>query len=213
MFDAKHALDVVLPLAEQAYGWTGTGAIQPGAFGFVVHVAGTTTVSFRGTQDEGDWLKDFDAVGVPNFYGEGTVHKGFQEVYTAIRPSLIELTGTSAGSVVITGHSLGAALAVLCASDLVRAGWTPTVVTWAGPRVGYEDFVGWYNRVVPGCDRVVNKWDIVPHLPSAVEGYRHVGREVEIDGGQPLGRGVEVFHTAHNLEKSYRPGMEKLVRA
>lgn len=219
-FDTRFARDTVLPLAEQAYGWTGAGAIQPGGFGFVscslktCLPTGTTTISFRGTQDQNEWLKDFNAVPVPNFYGSGHVHKGFQEVYTSIRPSLLDLVGTNATPVLITGHSLGGALAVICAADLVRGGWTPTVYTWAGPRVGHEDFAAWFNSVVPACYRIVNKWDIVPHLPLTAEKYVHVGQEILIDGGQPkvfLDSSLEALHLAHNLEKSYRPGMDWLL--
>ena len=51
------------------------------------------------------------------------VHKGFHEDYFALRPQIVSaLNGVdTSGGVYITGHSLGAAMAVLAAFDLVRA--------------------------------------------------------------------------------------------
>ena len=212
-FDPAYALNQILPLAEAAYdlsklppGWQLMSPIQPDNFGFIASADGVIVIAFRGTQTEGEWMEDFDALPVPNEYGEGAVHQGFQLQYKALRDSMVKVLKGSAEPLAITGHSLGAALATLCAADFNRIGWVRELYTWAGPRVGLDDFCTWMNPRVEKHYRIVNKWDPVPHLPPFVNGYRHAGSYIGIDGGE-----TSDWHVAHSLEKSYRPGLEKLL--
>jgi predicted lipase len=215
-FDPQFALSTMLPLAEAAYDlsklpkdWTLIAPLQPDNFGFVATRQGSTVVSFRGTEGKDEWLEDFDAVAVLNEFGKGMVHQGFQNQYAKLRPALLAaLASVSVHSPVwITGHSLGAALATLCASDFVISSKVALTYTWAGPRVGWSDYADWFKPVE--FYRIVNEWDVVPRVPPAVNGYEHVGREILIDGGRPPADGF--LKTAHNLELSYRPGVQKLL--
>jgi predicted lipase len=145
----------------------------------------TAFVSFRGTSDAPDWLADLDAIPaaysrLPNF---GQVHTGFQDVYDLVRASIAaNLATATAGcdQILITGHSLGAALAVLAAPDVFRNmppnKIEPRLITFAGPRVGLSDFVESFNADIESCFRVVNFLDIVPLVPPAP--YVHVGAEI-----------------------------------
>lgn len=70
-------------------------------------------------------------------------------------------------SIYVTGHSLGAALAILCAADLVVVGKLPVagVYTFGGPRVGNLAFSQWYNQnIAPEVFRFTHRHDIVPHV-------------------------------------------------
>src|SRR4029077_10405648 len=86
--------------------------------------------------------------------GRGTVHQGFQIVYEAVRDNLRKLLQSKAPGckeLLITGHSLGSALAALSAPDLlddVAANLAPIVYTWAEPRVGHPDFVRLFDTRV-----------------------------------------------------------------
>ena len=78
----------------------------------------TAFLSFRGTSDVAEWVADIDAV--PDDYqqisGFGQVHAGFQDVYELVRANIAANLATAAAGcdqILITGHSLGAALAVL----------------------------------------------------------------------------------------------------
>jgi hypothetical protein len=168
-------------------------------------------VAFRGTQFIHDWLNDFDFVPAPYAAvpGRGTVHEGFQFVYFAVRDNLIALLNKySAGykEILITGHSLGAALCSLATLDLLNVNpqLSPIVYTWAEPRVGHADFVTFFNTHVNICYRIVNVWDLVPHLPPDVALYEHEGNQVTIDSGFSL----DVVHN-HVLPTGYVPGMSK----
>jgi predicted lipase len=214
VFDRKFAL-AILVAAEAAYdlkklpsGWEIAGLIEPDDFGYVATKGDDVLISFRGTENEREWLEDGDGLLVPNLYGQGQVHQGFQIQYTALRKSLLSLMRwRPAGKLLITGHSLGAALAILAASDLVQQSQcSPRVYTFAGPRVGPASFSTWFDARIPDCFRTCNLWDLVTHLPSRIFGYSHVGHGVLVDGGFTAD-----LHVAHNMEKSYRPGLENLL--
>lgn len=114
---------------------------------------------------------------------EGTlVHKGFQEAYLRLRPQLLAWLDAQGGIASLTklgicGHSLGGAMATLCAADLGHLCGATELVTWGSPRVGNAGFVELYHRAAPGgryatTARFVNGYDIVPR--SQQPGFRHV---------------------------------------
>ena len=97
-------------------------------FGWVVQnvSTGVAAVTFRGTQSVDDWLHDLDFVlstyqPVPS---SGTVHAGFQLYYMMIRASVLSLLARVAPAcrrLILTGHSLGAALSELAAPDVLHS--------------------------------------------------------------------------------------------
>jgi hypothetical protein len=168
-------------------------------------------VAFRGTEFLHDWFDDFDFIPEPYapIPGRGTVHQGFQLVYYAVRESvrpLVQKNAPLAKELLITGHSLGGALCALAAPELLKDNpeLSPIVYTWAEPRVGHDDFVTVFNTHVNVCYRIVNVWDVVPHLPPDLAGYRHEGNGVTIDSGFSL----DVVRN-HVLPTGYAPGIAK----
>lgn len=183
-------------------------------FGLVAWNAATQTaiVAIRGTETIWDWLADVDAAPVPYLpnLDAGLVHMGFQLVYQHIRASIANLLITDCQGVQtiwVTGHSLGGALAVLCAYDIlknVNPGPVPQLYTFAGPRTGAPDFVGKFNAAIPVCNRIVNFMDVVPQVPTPPV-YDHVGQEKLVQGGF---RPLDVAY-AHHLT-TYLVGLQKL---
>ena len=181
-------------------------------FGYVAKRDGAAFVSFRGTETPEEWLCDFEAVPAGCDIGSGTVHEGFQKVYEVVRDSAIN--GAKAalgqgGQLLVTGHSLGAALALLFANDAFSSVTKNIrICSFAGPRVGLDDFVRTYNQNLPDTARVVNRWDIVPNVPVPAPPtclYEHVQSVIPIDGGFTCDLGQ-----AHSLPLSYLPGLKKL---
>jgi len=216
-FYPQFALDTMLPLAEAAYDvtklpapWKLIATIQPDNFGFVATSGSICAIAFRGTETKGEWIEDFDGLAVPNQFGRGMVHQGFQDQYSKLRASILAAVAQVPlqGHLWITGHSLGAALAALCASDTTFADRNKTVYTWAGPRVGWHDYADWFNSQVTNCVRIVNEWDVVPRVPPSAKGYEHFDLEALIDGGRPK-LDADFLKTAHNLDLSYRPGVAR----
>lgn len=90
--------------------------------------------------------------------------------------------------ILITGHSLGGALATLCFLDLeatlgAEVSFAPLYI-YGAPRVGNAAFATYSaSRGVP-IFRVVHHRDPVPHLPFETWGYVHPPREVFFDAPQ-----------------------------
>lgn len=172
----------------------------------------TAIVSIRGTKTVWEWIGDFDAVPVPWFPDPtaGLVHMGFQLVYEHMCLSLRELlkTGCSgAVRILVTGHSLGGAIAILAAFDILKNmefGVVPELYTFAGPRTGNPDFANHFNSGIEECHRVINFMDVVPQVPLPPL-YIHVGDEILIYGGF---RPLDVTY-AHHLT-TYLNGLQKL---
>ena len=86
------------------------------------------------------------------------------------------LRPTSTGSIEITGHSLGAALATLYTLEnaLTDKIPNPGLCTFASPFVGDSTFAGAFNGLGLTSWRIVNSPDIVPNLPPEILGFTHI---------------------------------------
>ena len=186
-------------------------------FGLMGKNPGTKTafVAFRGTQTFDDWVGDFDALFEPYKYvpNGGQVHMGFQSIYEALHDSVaagIAAAVAGCNDLLVTGHSLGGALAVIAAPDIAKnltPSLVPELITFAGPAAGLLDFAHFSDLVIPSCYRVVNFWDVVPRLPPQLPAglYDQTGTCVNVDAG------FAFLVDAHHLEKSYAPGLLKLL--
>ncbi|MBR8837491.1 MAG: dynamin family protein [Stigonema ocellatum SAG 48.90 = DSM 106950] len=123
------------------------------------------TIAFRGSENIVDWLTNFQFIQAENFIGQGMVHSGFtnlvDDYYSEIE-KIIEIKNNNKNlRLLLTGHSLGGAIAILMATR-----FSPSIVeavyTYGAPRVGDEVFVKSYK---PLHYRVEYGNDIVPHLP------------------------------------------------
>jgi hypothetical protein len=182
-------------------------------FGWVCRKDDRLMVTFRGTQTPGDWLHNLDFIAEPYLPvpGRGTVHQGFQLVYYAIRKNLLAIVnkmGVGCTELVVTGHSLGGALATLAMPDLMNqafaANISPILYNVASPRVGHDDFQNYFDSHINVSYRIVNQWDVVPHVPPALAGYVHVGLQLNIDSGFSF----DIVRN-HVLDTGYAPGLAK----
>ncbi len=85
--------------------------------------------------------------------------------------------------IVVTGHSLGAALATFAALDIKTKLNPKTSIlfyTYGSPRAGDQGFTDYLLTQFPGTGyhRVVHTNDIVPHVPITIMGFNHGGNEV-----------------------------------
>lgn len=99
--------------------------------------------------------------------------------------TLIEQYKDEKLSITFTGHSLGAALSILSAFDLVENGVTDipvSAIVFGSPQVGNKAF---NDRVLEFSNlkilHVRNKIDLIPLYPSGLFGYVNTGTLLEID--------------------------------
>lgn len=144
-----------------------------GAAGFGSLRAPTALIGLRGTQpdDISDLAHDLEATLIDWPESGGHVHAGFASATRALLPGIrqwINDNKVAPENLIVTGHSLGAAMATLVASVLKPA-W---LVVLGSPRVGDQAFI---NTVqVANSRRIVDCCDVVTRLPPPVGGYTHL---------------------------------------
>lgn len=219
---------------------------ENGGQAYVAHDGDAVVVAFRGTG--GGSLKKTvkNACKDANIRSQkwglggieaGRVHQGFYREYERFREAILtRVRGTRTDHVFVTGFSLGAALATLCAFDLrVNEKLRVTAILFASPRVGGPRFRRAFEKHVKNACRVTMDskltvtGDPVPRVPVEISGitprYIHVGPLLQITtagkqvpperikANPPRKASVFVARFAwfHKREK-YREALQKLAK-
>lgn len=153
-----------------------------GTQAFLARRADLSVLAFRGTEaeDPTDLFTDARFLQTQWTVGDvvlGRVHTGFARGFEAVGPQVSAALRLST-SLVVTGHSLGAAVATLAASHAPTA----RLYTFGSPRVGDGAFCESIAAIAH--ERYVHCCDIVTRVPpdGAVPPYRHAGTFMYIDG-------------------------------
>ena len=119
---------------------------------------------FRSIADIKAWPSESDTV--------GNVHSGFKGELDKIYPDISKWLKNKNKNLVITGHSLGAAMATLFASRQETKGYDVKLYTFGSPRVGNDEWAEQFANIE--AYRFVNNNDIVCTVPPFGY-YTHVG--------------------------------------
>eukprot|EP01134_Creolimax_fragrantissima_P004499 CFRG4499T1 len=169
-------------------------------------------VAFRGTSSKINWESNlkFNQVPLPTGINPTTVmsslfvpkvHRGFWTAYSGLRERLLKSIHSylrnpincheiNSGSgvmgsdleLLVTGHSLGGALATFAAYELsLHLQVRVQLYTFGSPRTGNQFWGLFFDAAVPNSFRVVYDGDIVTAVPMKVLLYRHVGTEVVVE--------------------------------
>jgi hypothetical protein len=145
------------------------------AFGFTLigqgKYEGQVFLLFRGTKYLADWLTNFNIMLSRSSMAQ-PVHDGFNLAFKSMKPKLktflASLDMSKVKSIHCIGHSLGGALASLCAEYIKNSySKTPYLYTFGSPRVGLIGFADMITKRV-GAERIYrayHKTDIVPYIP------------------------------------------------
>ena len=123
-------------------------------------------IAFRGTEftSLSDWTTDAYTKFL-NVRGVGRMHSGFYNAYEDVRSDVEDVLREHEGKRIwLTGHSLGGAMAVVCAVQTKRTQIeNPYITTYGQPRVGDNGTARWIDDKFPSkYQRIVNDNDIVP---------------------------------------------------
>lgn len=139
-------------------------------------------IACRGTEahDWNDIKADADAVTAVS-ETVGRVHRGFKKEVDDLWPVIEKEITSNTLPLWFTGHSLGGAMATICAGrcKLSTIPSTPEeLYTYGSPRVGNRRYVN-FTKIT--SYRWVNNNDIVAQVPPSWLGYRHTGTEMYLD--------------------------------
>lgn len=167
-------------------------------------------VAFRGSDDLSDWARNF------HFAGSADCHQGFEEaghrVFGFVNSIVVD---NPEADVVLTGHSLGGAIA-----DYLGYAMGLEAVTLGSPRVWKRRYLKDRKYTPALLTRYVASGDFVPYVPFLTLGFRHRGKELLLtqDGleerGSLLGRALAMVRggyygwAAHSIDR-YMNLMEK----
>jgi predicted lipase len=155
----------------------------------VVSFSGTDPLNIRMWIDDLDFFK----TDYPLCSDLGCqVHEGFYKTYLSAVDQIRNLTNSyltqyPTASLTCTGHSLGAALAALCAADMndIYSDRPDLLIAspyiYGLPRLGDDTFANWFKKSgsLPfDTYRVVHRKDPVPQLPLQSMGFHHFPYEV-----------------------------------
>ncbi|MFC4305068.1 lipase family protein [Cohnella boryungensis] len=173
---------------------------RPEKFGFVLQSDTHGLLAFRGTSSTSDWASD--AMASQTRYkwvkNAGMAHRGFSNIYHSARTGVMALLEEISPNktLYVTGHSLGGALATLCAIDVAANTRFrfPVTYTFGSPRVGDPAFAKAYDQKVGRSFRVHNRFDVVTHLPPVTYQLPKRGRTFYYD------------HVQHSKQLSFHNG-------
>lgn len=118
------------------------------------------------------------------------VHAGFLSAFQNIKSGIEQVIDAQRSTrpnirVIITGHSLGGAVATIMASYLRGKGKACDLYTYGCPRVGNLQFATFAsNQQALGFSaRITNQKDVVPAIPPAICGYSHTFPEYWYETG------------------------------
>jgi triacylglycerol lipase len=155
---------------------------RDGAQAYIFANADDAVVTCRGTEPH-DWNDVRADLDLATVVAEtvGWVHRGFKREVDDLWPRLEQALVNNTRTLWFTGHSLGGAMAAICAGrcklSYIRSN-PRALYTFGSPRIGNRRYV---NYVQMEAYRWVNNNDIVARVPPPWIGYRHKGQEVYLN--------------------------------
>jgi triacylglycerol lipase len=155
-------------------------------FGIMFMFKNILWIVFRGTLSIKEFMQDLDVKQTPfstspnkqnklllsqiaNPDLQPSVHNGFLSVYNNFKTQMFDtINKYKPNNIVVTGHSLGAAVSTIVGLDIKDKHHNVVVYNFASPRVGDLNFCKAVKSINLPLFRIVNNSDIIPTLPTPV---------------------------------------------
>ena len=163
----------------------------------VVQDRGVTIVSIRGTNNGRNVLTDLDARPFQDKKLSTNLHRGFRDAAEKVRNDLIENHALEE-TVILTGHSLGGAIAQIIGLWLADDAYEVQIYTFGSPSVIMEQV--WED----GHFRVYLENDPVPFLPPFPYvhwGIRIDAKTLDWDEDHPIGDITKIDARDHSIKE------------
>ncbi|CAB4004098.1 mastigoneme [Paramuricea clavata] len=217
---AKYAAEAYQNINDSAFNGLRLIDSNKRVHGFVKYKGKAIIVSFRGTVDTKGWINNAKFLKRDYQSCKGCkVHTGFSKFYNSVQMHLLAKVSALShahpnSKVIVTGHSLGGAMATLAAVELAKAGYKTDLITYGSPRVGNKQFSKYVDNTMNGLNlRVTYKKDIVTASPPQSIGYWHVGREMhytDLNTGYKLPPKTDVNYNRLNFDDHKMVNYQKL---
>jgi len=156
-------------------------------------------IVFRGSDSINDIADNFKIL-MRDFNNCGKIHGGYYEHYLHVRDAIKPIISqfTSLEKIVVTGHSMGGACAVLASLDLTTEFPVEIIcVTFGAPPMADRSFVSCHEEKV-STFRVVIPEDWAPKLPMPC--MHHVGHPVILTQNPQPGKVIGSHRMSHYVE-------------
>ncbi|MBV9312800.1 MAG: lipase family protein [Pseudonocardia sp.] len=166
-------------------------------------------IAIRGTAAAAEWWDNLHFLLMPfdsTVKGGGKVVQGFYDIYRTLTTMNPAKPGEAPSGlfdkidpnipIIVTGHSLGAALATLLVADMsANTPLKPQAWTFASPKVGDANFAATYGYHSTVSWRIYNIPDIIPRVPiDSSDSYQHVNAGYAIDSAGKTRWSLGCFH-------------------
>ena len=143
-------------------------------------------VVFRGSSSKLNWMADFEVIKDEylTFPECGCkVHHGFYKATKNLKDDAIKSVKAlkqkyGYSNVIVTGHSLAAAVGQMIGMELAAVNIKHKVYNFGQPRVGDKNYAHFVNLISEELYRFTHDKDMVPHVPPQEIGYLHSCREI-----------------------------------
>jgi len=166
-------------------------------------------VAFRGSASIQNWVANLDIAATTTTLCSGcTAHSGFWKSWLDARKDVtgaIEKLSSANPSykIVVTGHSLGGAIATIAAAELRNSGYTVTMYSFGAPRIANSKLSDYITKQPGGNYRITHFNDPVPNVPPIIMDFAHVSPEYYINkkNNDHVGVGdIQIFEGGKNLK-------------
>jgi predicted lipase len=152
-------------------------------------------VTFRGSYSVRNWIADLEIALVDTtICSSCKVHDGFNQAWIERQSAIVDAVNSARAAhpsyaLVITGHSLGAAVATIAGAYFRSVGVSCDIYTYGSPRVGNDMFANYVSSTSQGSIyRITHLNDPVPQLPPGgsiawLTNYYHTTPEYWLSDG------------------------------